>query len=208
MDAEEPGELTPAERARRLAEVRAEALRCQRCGLWRTRTQVVFGEGDIGAKLMLVGEGPGESEDKIGHPFVGRAGMLLDRVLMAAGIVREQIWITNIVRSRPARKEDNVLHNRAPLAGEVKACEVWMEAELKYVQPRVVVCLGAVPAHYLIHRDFRLTVERGRLFEVDGSLRLATFHPAYVLRLRGRDTYADTLAKLEADLRLAVAAAS
>ncbi len=208
MHAEGQSDLTLAERARRLAEVRAEALHCRRCDLWRTRRQVVFGEGAVGAKIMLVGEGPGESEDKVGRPFVGRAGMLLDRALLEAGIIREQIWVTNIVRSRPVRKENDALHNRAPLAGEVKACEIWMEAELKYVQPRVVVCLGAVPAHYLIHRNFRLNAERGRLFEVDGSRRLATFHPAYVLRLRGRDGYADALTKLAADLRLAVAAAS
>lgn len=208
MNAIPEGRLSWEERARRLAEVRAEALRCQRCHLWRTRTQVVFGEGKVGAAVMLVGEGPGESEDREGHPFVGRAGVLLNGALRVAGLLREEIWITNLVRSRPVRKVDNQLRNRAPLAGEVEACRVWMEAELRYVRPRVVVCLGAVPAHYLIHRGFRLHEERGRLFDVDGTRRLATYHPAYILRLRGGDNYRRTLALLEEDLRLAASASA
>ena len=208
MNAEREEQPPLAERARRLAAVKAEALGCQRCHLWRTRTQVVFGEGKVGAALMLVGEGPGESEDREGRPFVGRAGVLLNGALAAAGLLREEVWITNLVRSRPVRKVDNHLRNRAPLAGEVEACRIWMEAELRYVAPRVVVCLGAVPAHYLVHKGLRLNEERGRLFAVDGTRRLATYHPAYVLRLRGGDNYRRSLALLEEDLRLAAAAAA
>ncbi|MHB1416439.1 MAG: uracil-DNA glycosylase [Chloroflexota bacterium] len=194
------------DRARLLEETRAQALVCQRCHLWETRTQVVFGEGNIDAEIMLVGEGPGETEDKKGHPFVGRAGALLNRALAAVGLDRDSLWVTNLVRSRPVAVKDGKLRNRAPLAGEVAACTIWMESELAIVHPRLLVCLGAVPGHYLIHKNFRLNAERGQVFEVNGNRRLATFHPAYILRLQG-DAYDRTLAMLQEDLRLAMAEA-
>lgn len=195
------------DRERLLARTKAEALACKRCPLWQTRTQVVFGEGNPYAKLMLVGEGPGESEDKQGHPFVGRAGALLNRALAAAGISREQVWVTNLVRSRPVVLQGGVLRNRPPRASEVAACSVWMNAELELVRPRVVVCLGAVPASFLIHPQFRINAERATWFDVDGTRRIATFHPAYILRLKG-DDYDRTLALLEQDLAIAAAEAS
>lgn len=194
------------ERIRLLAETKAQALTCQRCDLWRTRTQVVFGEGNPFATVMLVGEGPGLTEDKTGHPFVGRAGQLLDRALAAVGLPREHVWLTNLVRSRPCSLQENVLRNRAPQAAEVAACEVWMESELSLVRPRVVVCLGAVPANYLIHRNFRINAERGAIFELKGSKRLATFHPSYPLRLQGAD-HERIFGSLVEDIRLAVSLA-
>jgi uracil-DNA glycosylase len=195
------------ERSRLLAEKKAEALTCQRCDLWRTRTRVVFGEGDPFASVMLVGEGPGATEDKTGRPFVGRAGQLLERALAEAGLHREDVWLTNLVRSRPCTPQGQLLRNRPPLAGEVAACEVWLEAELGLVRPRVVVCLGAVPASYLIHKNFRINAERGAIFELRGSKRLATFHPSYPLRLEGA-TFAGVFANLVEDLRLAVSLAA
>jgi len=206
MDRETAKKLTAAERARVLAETRAEAQTCQRCDLWRTRRQVVFGEGYPDAAIMLMGEGPGDTEDREGHPFVGRAGKLLDRTLAAAGLARERLWVTNLVRSRPCSLVNGVLRNRAPRAGEVAACRIWRDAELNLVLPRLVVCLGAVPASYLIHKDFKINAERGQLFAVDDVRYLATFHPAYILRLTGA-AYDRVLALFEADLRLAAEAA-
>lgn len=197
----------PEGRARELARVRAEALTCRRCDLWRTRTQVVFGEGNPQATLMLVGEGPGEVEDREGHPFVGRAGQLLGRVLAKLGLSRDDIWLSNLVRSRPVAQQGGRKVNRPPLAPEVAACKVWMDAEIKLVRPKVVVCLGAVPASYLIHKNFKINAERGQVFSIDSEHRLATFHPAYLLRLEGED-YDRNLVLLEQDLRLAVAEAS
>jgi DNA polymerase len=196
----------PEDRAQELERVRAEALTCQRCELWRTRTQVVFGEGNPQAALMLVGEGPGETEDKQGHPFVGRAGQVLGRVLATVGLSRGDVWLSNLVRSRPVVIQGGRKANRQPLAPEVAACRVWMDAELTLVRPKVVVCLGAVPASHLIHKNFKINAERGQFFAVDGTQRLATFHPAYLLRLEG-EAYDRNLALMEQDLRLAAEAA-
>lgn len=200
--------LNPEGREAELARVRAEALNCRRCDLWRTRTQVVFGEGNPNASLMLIGEGPGETEDRQGHPFVGRAGQLLGRVLAAVGLTREDVWVSNLVRSRPVVSRDGRKANRAPLAPEVAACNVWMEAELTLVQPRVIICLGAVPAGYLIHKNFKINAERGQFFDVEGTTRLATFHPAYLLRQEGTDGFRRNLALMEQDLRAAAEAAN
>ncbi|MHB9091658.1 MAG: uracil-DNA glycosylase, partial [Chloroflexota bacterium] len=184
-----------------------QALSCQRRDLWRTRTQVVFGEGPLDPALMLVGEGPGDTEDRQGRPFVGRAGALLMRVLASVGLERGDVYLANLVRSRPVAVTNGVKHNRAPQAGEVAACRVWMDAQLNLVLPRVVVCLGAVPASYLIHKNFRINAERGQVFAVDGTRRLATFHPAYLLRLQGAD-YQRNLEFMAADLKMALAAAN
>jgi len=143
--------LTDLERAREIA------AGCVRCPLKETRTQVVFGEGNPGARLMLVGEGPGEEEDARGRPFVGRAGQLLDSALAEAGIPRDAVWVTNTVRCRPTKIEAGRVANRPPRVGEIRACAVWMETELRLVAPRVVVCLGAVAAKALIGKEFRLT---------------------------------------------------
>ncbi|MHB1134181.1 MAG: uracil-DNA glycosylase [Chloroflexota bacterium] len=191
------------DRVRLLEETRSQALTCQRCDLWRTRTRVVFGEGNPFARLMLVGEGPGATEDKLGRPFVGRAGQLLDRALAEAGLRREELWLTNLVRSRPVRIAPNGAYgNRAPQAGEVAACLVWRQAEFELVAPKVIVCLGAVPASYLIHKNFRLNAERSEAFEVEGTQRLATFHPAYIIRQVGAP-YDTAFQALVEDLRLA-----
>src|SRR5437879_3309784 len=138
------------DRAARLAAVRAEALGCQRCDLWRTRTQVVFGTGNPAAELMLVGEGPGEQEDEEGLPFVGRAGRLLDRLLAGAGLSREELWLTNVVKSRPVAFVGGRAKNRPPRTGEIRACAVWLDSELELVDPTVVLCVGATAAKRLI----------------------------------------------------------
>lgn len=194
--------LSDLDRAREIA------AGCVRCDLKETRTQVVFGSGDRGTRLMLVGEGPGEDEDAQGRPFVGRAGQLLDGALQDAGLSRGEVWVTNIVRCRPAKIEAGRVANRPPRAPEIRACAVWMATELRLVAPRVIVCLGAVAAKALIRKDFRLTEERGRLFPGPGdSEALATLHPSYVLRQRDSESRARARQALVDDLRVAAARA-
>jgi DNA polymerase len=195
-----------------LQAVRREALACQRCDLWQTRTRVVMGEGDPASSILLIGEGPGEDEDDQGRPFVGRAGQLLDTALEEAGLSRDGVYITNVVRCRPTEVKGGRIANRAPRANEVRACEPWRWLELNLVAPRVVVCIGAPAARTLIDKKFKLTEQRGELLPgADGRLYIATLHPAYVLRLRSADRQAYTRARAQLieDLHAAdVAAAS
>ncbi|HUV04057.1 MAG TPA: uracil-DNA glycosylase [Armatimonadota bacterium] len=175
-----------AEHWRTIDDVRADAAVCCRCDLCYSRTHVVFGEGPAPARLMIVGEGPGADEDEQARPFVGRAGKLLDTLLSDAGIRREDAWITNIVRCRPATKQAGALRNRAPRPDEIKACNVWMTQEFRFVSPQFVVCLGAVPAQVLISPGFRVGEGCGRWHEGRGGIpATATYHPAYVLRFVG-----------------------
>ena len=180
--------MTGWNRWRTIEEVRADAVVCCRCDLCYGRTHVVFGEGLTPARLMIVGEGPGAEEDRLARPFVGRAGKLLDTLLADAGMRREDIWITNVVRCRPVIRSASGERNRPPRADEIKACDLWMTQEYRFAAPELVVCLGAVPAQALISRSFTISEGRGRWLEGrDGIPTTATYHPAYVLRLRGQD---------------------
>lgn len=173
------------ERWKSIEDVRSEAVICCRCDLCHNRTHVVFGSGPAPAPLTIVGEGPGADEDKQGKPFVGRAGKLLDRVLVASGIRREDVWITNTVRCRPTIRDANALRNRAPNSDEVRACDLWMGLEYQFVAPRGVVCLGLVPGKALISKGIRIGADRGRWLEGrSGIPSLITYHPAYALRVR------------------------
>jgi len=166
--------------------------------------------GPIDAPLLLAGEQPGDREDLEGHVFVGPAGRVLDEALEAAGIDRDRIFITNVVkhfRWRPSGKRR--LHER-PTTANVRACRPWIELELEMVRPNVVVALGATAAHALIGPDVRLTDTRGVLLdpiEPDGPRRLATIHPSAILRLRDADERASSREQLAADLATAAAAA-
>ena len=126
-----------------MEQIKAKAVVCTDCPLSLTRTQVAFGEGNPDSPLVLVGEGPGEREDRLGRPFVGRAGKLLDEALAEAQITREEIWITNVIKCRACVTEDNRTRNRPPRAEEIKACHKWLDAELNLIQPAVIVCIGA-----------------------------------------------------------------
>ena len=171
-----------------IEQVRADASICCRCDLCYGRTCVVFGDGPAPAPLMIVGEGPGAKEDKAARPFVGRAGKLLGEILARAGLRREEVWITNTVRCRPTAPSDAGVKNRAPRADEIRACGLWMDQEYRFVSPLLVVCLGSVPAQALISRGFRIGQGRGDWHEGrHGIPTTATYHPAYVLRLRGDD---------------------
>lgn len=137
---------------------------------------------------MLVGQGPGAVEEETGRPFVGPAGMLLERALAEAGVRRDALWITNLIKCRATKTEKGRLVDRTPSAAEIKACRPWLEEELKLVQPKIVVCIGTPAAQALIDKKFKMNEEHGQ-FRTDahGRSLLATFHPAYVLRLRSVD---------------------
>ncbi|MGQ9523625.1 MAG: uracil-DNA glycosylase [Armatimonadota bacterium] len=170
----------------RIQQLAQQAAGCQRCGLSATRRTVVFGEGNADTPLVLIGEGPGEHEDATGRPFVGRAGALLDQVLRENGMTRKHVYICNVVKCRPAVIEGGRSRNRVPTSEEVEACKPWLVGQLDAIRPLVIVCLGASAANVVIRRNFRMTQERGQWFESPYAPHaIATFHPAYVLRLHG-----------------------
>src|SRR5262249_28924778 len=177
---------------------------CTKCDLALNRTQVVFGEGSAAAPLVFVGEGPGETEDATGRPFVGRAGKLLEEALRENGMLREHVYITNVVKCRPVAFEGGRARNRAPDAGEIAACDGWLRAQMNIIRPLVIVCLGAPSANLIIHKSFKITQERGRWFENSpyAPWAMATLHPAYVLRLHG-DGYDAARRSLVADITAA-----
>lgn len=169
-----------------ITSVAGEAAVCTRCDLAETRLNVAFGEGNPESPLMLIGEGPGEQEDKTGRPFVGPAGILLDKALAANQIHRKYIYIANIVKCRPTLIENGRVKNRPPHAGEVEACKPWLMRQIEIVQPLVILCVGGPAAKTLIHAAFRITEERGRWFSSPYSRAImATLHPAYILRRQG-----------------------
>ena len=165
-----------------LADVSARARGCQACPLWEIGTRTVFGTGPADARLVLIGEAPGEHEDRQGVPFVGPAGRLLDRALAAAGLDRAELYLTNVVKHRPWVQQGARAKNRPPKASEIKACAPWLAAELTLLQSKIVVCLGAPAARAILGKDFRLTQQRGQWYSTDAIPHvLATLHPAYVL---------------------------
>jgi uracil-DNA glycosylase family 4 len=166
---------------------------------------LVLGEGALPSALVLVGEAPGAVEERLGRPFVGPAGRLLDRLLSDAGIARGSAWLTIVVKCRRTKLEAGRLRNRPPNPTEVRWWRPWLLEELRLVGAHVVVCLGAVAASAVIHEDFRLREEHGRWFPGPHDSRaLATFHPAYLLRLTGRDRE-QAVALVQADLARAAA---
>jgi uracil-DNA glycosylase family 4 len=175
------------DREERLAELARQVSVCTRCDLALNRTNTVFGTGDPFSPLMLVGEGPGENEDATGLPFVGRAGKLLDDILSAVNLTRQDVYLTNIVKCRAAVQEGGRMKNRQPRAGEIKACNPYLQGQLEAVKPEIMLCLGSPAAKTVIDRDFKITRDRGKWYDLDGIKTMATFHPAYVLRQRGED---------------------
>src|SRR5438067_882095 len=166
-----------------LTELRAEAAECRACPLWKTGTQTVFGEGAARASVMLVGEQPGDQEDKAGRPFVGPAGRVLDEALEAAGIDRGSAYVTNAVKHFKWEARGKRRIHAKPSWSEVAACRPWLDAELEAVRPRVLVCLGATAAQALLGRDFRVSRQRGVPVESELAEHvLATVHPSSILR--------------------------
>ena len=159
-----------------LDELRAQCLNCKKCGLCETRNNVVFGIGNPDSKVLFIGEGPGENEDLKGEPFVGRGGMLLDKMLSVVDLSRDKnIYIANMVKCRPPK-------NRDPEENEVAACRPWLEEQIRIIDPKIIVCLGRVSAIRFIDPNFKVTIEHGQFIEKDGRLVMGTFHPAAILR--------------------------
>lgn len=175
-----------------LATLAAAARRCTACPLYRTGAQTVFGEGPASAAAMLVGEQPGDAEDRAGHPFVGPAGQLLDRALREAGIERNRTYVTNAVKHFKWEPRGKRRIHSKPNAREVQACLPWLKAEIDRVRPAVVVCLGTTAAQALLGRDFRVTRQRGEILE-GGPARyvVATVHPSAILRAAPADHAAE-----------------
>lgn len=169
--------------ARSLAKVRAAARRCTRCPLYKLGTQTVFGEGPVPARVMMIGEQPGDHEDLEGRPFVGPAGKLLDRALEEAGIERDEVYVTNAVKHFKWERAGKRRLHKKPNAGEITACRPWLDAELEWAQPEIVVALGATAAQALMGRTFRVTRQRGEVLSVPWTNAfLATVHPSAILR--------------------------
>src|SRR4029453_7535872 len=191
-----------------LEEAREGAKSCKRCDLWKTGTQTVFGEGSPDSKLMLVGEQPGDKEDLEGRPFVGPAGRLLDEALEGANIDRQTTYVTNVVKHFKWQPRGKRRIHQKPNASEIAACRVWLDAELSLLQPKVLVCLGAVAAQALLGRQFRVSRDRG--VPVDSDLApvvMATVHPSSILRSDDRETemtrFVDDLRRVAEALRAA-----
>jgi len=186
-----------------LRTLRTRARTCQNCPLWANATQTVFGSGAPHARVMLIGEQPGDEEDKRGLPFVGPAGRLLDRALEAAGVDRENLYVTNAVKHFKWQLRGKRRLHKTPAQREIEACHPWLEGEIAAVQPEVIGCLGATAARAVISRDFKVTTMRGRF--VESALApyvFATFHPSALLRLREEEERDAAFRQLVNDLKL------
>ncbi|MEN3340724.1 MAG: uracil-DNA glycosylase [Actinomycetota bacterium] len=189
-----------------LPRLREAAAGCRACPLWETGTQTVFGEGSAGAAVMLVGEQPGDQEDRQGRPFVGPAGRLLDEALVEAGIDRGATYVTNAVKHFKWEPRGKRRIHAKPAWSELTACRPWLEAELAVVKPRVVVCLGATAAQSLLGKQFRVTKERGTWVESGLAEHVtATIHPSAILRQRDDESRHRELRAFVRDLELVAA---
>ena len=186
-----------------LPALRDAAARCHGCPLYLNATQTVFGEGAAHAALLIVGEQPGDREDREGRPFVGPAGRLLDEALDQAGIDRRQVYVTNAVKHFNFEPPGKFRLHKRPPVGSIKACMPWLEAELEVVRPRVIVVLGATAAQALFGARFRITRERGKVLEHRVGRVVASLHPSAILRAPNEAGRAKGRATLVADLKLA-----
>lgn len=160
-------------------ELKETCMSCRACGLCAERTHVVFGVGDEHSRLLFIGEGPGENEDLQGEPFVGRAGKLLDKLLITIGLDRSKVYIANMVKCRPPR-------NRDPLPEEQDACIGYLREQVRLIHPQLIVCLGRIAAQRIISPDFKVTKQHGQWIERKGTYLMGTFHPAAILRNQGQ----------------------
>jgi DNA polymerase len=191
---------------RNLTSLRKAAADCRACPLWQTGTQTVFGEGRARAQVMLVGEQPGDQEDKAGKPFVGPAGRLLDRGLEEAGIDRGSAYVTNAVKHFKWQARGKRRIHQKPSWSELAACRPWLDAELEVVSPRALVLLGATAAQSLLGRQFRVTRQRGELLDSElAEIVVATVHPSAILRAEDEDREREFAAFVD-DLRVVAAA--
>src|SRR5881227_3172799 len=187
-----------------LAAVNRASSTCRACERWKAATQTVFGEGSTKAQIMLVGEQPGDQEDRVGRPFVGPAGRLLDQALAEAEIKRSEVYVTNVVKHfkwAPAERGKRRIHKK-PRYSEIQACRPWLDAELERVKPEVLVCLGASAAQALLGKDFRVSRQRGQLIESSLAPHvIATVHPSSILRARDDRSRHEQLNSFVQDLK-------
>lgn len=193
----------PEPRDESLDAMREAAAGCKRCPLWKPATQTVFGEGPDDARVLFIGEQPGDAEDVSGRPFVGPAGKLFDRALADLGLERARFYVTNAVKHFKFERRGKVRLHRSPDPSERAACRIWLERELATVQPDVIVCLGAIAARAVFGSKFRLMQQRGTWQTLaDGTRAFATVHPSYVLRQRGDDARHEAYDNFVHDLSL------
>jgi uracil-DNA glycosylase len=201
------GEPTdPAQRkipsARNPEDLAGLAARCKACDLWKRATQVVFGEGSSHATVILVGEVPGDQEDRVGRPFVGPAGALLDKALAEAGIDRSKVYVTNVVKHFNWEERGKRRIHKKPSASQIAACRPWLDAEISRLRPKVLVCLGATAAQALLGKDFRVTKQRGEFIESALAPHvMATVHPSSILRAPDDETRHEETKRFIADLK-------
>ena len=204
---DEPGDATPFIPEPRggglsLEDLREAAAGCRGCHLWRPATQTVFGEGPDGARLVLIGEQPGDREDVEGRPFVGPAGRELDRGLVSAGIDRREVYVTNAVKHFKFEERGKRRIHQTPRQIEIKACKPWLEEEMELLAPEAVVALGATAAKALLGSSFKVSQERGRLLESElAPVVSATIHPSAILRTRGEKERESEREAFASDLR-------
>ncbi len=196
----------PPPRPRSVTELREAAAGCRACDLWEKATQTVFGEGSVGARMMLVGEQPGDKEDLEGKPFVGPAGRILDEGLQAAGIDRSRVYVTNAVKHfRFTQRGKRRLHEK-PNAQQVRACRPWLDSEISVVKPHIIVLLGATAAQAVMGPAFRVSKQRGEIMPSPlGIPVLATVHPSSILRATDDASREAAMASFIADLKVAAA---
>jgi uracil-DNA glycosylase len=179
-----------------------EARDCKNCPLWKNATQTVFGEGRSKARIMFVGEQPGNDEDLSGKPFVGPAGRLLDTSLLEAGIDRKKVYVTNVVKHFKWEPRGKRRIHKKPSASEITACRPWLDAEIASIRPAVIVCLGATAAQALLGKTFRVTTRRGEFIESPlASYVMATVHPSSILRAPDEESRHNEERKFIADLK-------
>lgn len=172
-----------------LEELKARCEACTRCELHKTRNKVVFGVGKSDAKIMFIGEAPGAREDETGLPFVGKSGQLLDSLLEPVKLSRnDDVFITSINKCRPP-------NNRDPSRVEAESCKEWLGAQIEIINPKIIVCLGKVAATHIIGKDFKITKDHGKWYDIDGKKVTALYHPAALLRDPGRKP--ETIADIE-----------
>lgn len=187
-----------------LASLREQASTCRACPLWKNATQTVFGEGPRHARIMLVGEQPGDKEDLAGHPFVGPAGQMLDRALEEAGLDRNKVYVTNAVKHFKFLPRGKFRLHQKPTTPEIKACRQWYERELATIKPELVVAMGATAAQCVLGKATPINKNRGRLINLEGGMpALVTVHPSYLLRLPDEAARAHEYQRFVEDLRIA-----
>jgi len=185
-----------------IPKLREEAADCKRCDLWKTGTQTVFGEGKQTSTVMFIGEQPGDKEDLSGQPFVGPAGGLLDKALAEAGIDRTKVYVTNVVKHFKWEPRGKRRIHKKPNAEEIEACRPWLDAEIRVVKPRAIICLGATAAQAVIGPKFRVSVQRGQFVKSElAEFVTATVHPSSILRAPTDDARHAEMARFIADLK-------